>query len=67
MSYEPVCDRLEVFDRHLQVPCQVLAVLHPDNDGLQPVVGDVDGAVEFSFMALGQLNGTYGGFKAQLT
>lgn len=67
LSYDPVCDRLEVLDGHLDVPCQVLAVLHPDDGGLQPVVRDVDGAVEFSFVALGQLDHPYGGFKSQLT
>lgn len=67
LSYDPVCDCLEVLDCHLYVPCQVLAVLHPDDGGLQSVVRDVDGAVEFSFMALGQLYGPYGGFKSQLT
>lgn len=66
VSYDPVCERLEVLDGHSYVPRQVLAVLHPEDGGLQPVVGDVDGAVEFSFMALGQLHGPYGGFKSQL-
>lgn len=67
LSYDPVCERLEVLDGHPYVPCQVLAVLHPDDGGLQPVVRDVDGAVEFSFVALGQLCHPYGGFKSQLT
>lgn len=66
MSYDPVCERLEVLDGHPYVPRQVLAVLHPEDGGLQPVVGDVDGAVELSFMALGQLHSPYGGFKLQL-
>lgn len=67
LSDDPVCDCLEVLDGHLYVPCQVLAVLHPDDGGLQPVIRDVDGAVEFSFVALGQLYGPYGGLKSQLT
>lgn len=67
LSYDPVCDRLEVLDGHLYVPCQVQAVLHPDDGGFQPVVRDVDGAVEFSFVALGQLYGPYRGFKSELT
>lgn len=66
MSYDPVCERLEVLDGHPYVPRQVLAVLHPEDGGLQPVIRDVDGAVEFSFMALGELHGPYGGFKSQL-
>lgn len=66
LSYDPVRDGLEVLDRHLRVPRQVSAVLHPDDGGLQPVVGDVDGAVELGLVALGQLHDPYGGLKAQL-
>lgn len=51
-SYDPVCDGLEIIDHHLYVSRQVLAVLHPEDGGLQPGIGDVDGAVEFGLMAL---------------
>lgn len=67
MSCNPVCGHLEVLDGHKCVSCQVLAVLHPDDGGLQPFVGDVDGAVEMCFVALGQLHQPDGGFKPQLT
>lgn len=51
-SYDHVCDGLELVDHHLCVWRQVQAVLHPEDGGLQPGIGDVDGAVEFSLMAL---------------
>lgn len=51
-SYDPVRDGLELIDHNLHVSCQFLAVPHPDNGGLQPGIGNVDGAVEFSLMAL---------------
>lgn len=47
-----VINSLELIDHHLHVCCQVLAVLHPDDGGLKPVIGDVDGAVELSLIAL---------------
>ena len=64
-SGDPVRDRLELVDHHLHVSRQVLAVLHPDDGGLQPGVGDVDGAVEFGLMALRQLDAADGGLEAQ--
>lgn len=51
-SGDPVCDGLKLIDHHLYISCQVLAVLQPDDGGLEPGIGDVDGAVEFSLMAL---------------
>lgn len=64
-SCDPVCDGLELIHHHLCVPCHVLAVLHPDDGGLKPGIGDVDGAVELSLVALRQLDGAYGGFEVQ--
>lgn len=61
----PVRDGLQLIDHHLHVPSQVLAILHPYDGGLQPDVGDVDGAVEFGLVALGQLDGAYGGLEVQ--
>lgn len=51
-SCDPVRDGLELVDHHLQVCRKFLAVLHPDDGGFQPGVGDVDGAVEFGLVAL---------------
>lgn len=64
-SGDPVCDGLKLIDHHLYISCQVLAVLQPDDGGLEPGIGDVDGAVEFSLMALWQLEGANGGLEVQ--
>lgn len=41
----------EVVDHHLSGRSQLLAILQPDNGGLQPGIGDVNGAVELSPVA----------------
>lgn len=63
--YDPVRDGLKLIDDHLCVPRQVGAVLNPEDGGLQPGIWDVDGAVEFSLMALRQLDRANGGLKMQ--
>lgn len=55
-SCDPIGGGLEVVHHHLYVSCQFLAILHP-GDGLEPAIiwvknGNIDGAVEFSLMAL---------------
>lgn len=51
-SHDSICDGPQIVDHHLSISAQLLAVLHPDDAGLQPSIRDVNGAVEFSFMAL---------------
>ena len=51
-SRDPVRGGGEVVVHHLLVLLQLLTVLHPGDGGLHPGVWDVDGAVEFNFVAL---------------
>lgn len=54
-SYGPVIggiNGLELIDHHLHVRSQVLAVLHPNDSGVKPVIWDVYGAVELSLVSL---------------
>ena len=51
-SRDPIPNGLELIDHHGTLCGQVLAVLLPDDGGVQPGIGDIDGAVEFSFITL---------------
>lgn len=67
VSRNPICEGLELIDRRLHVSRQFLAVLHPYDGGIQPGIGDVDGAVELNLTALRQQDGTNGGLEMQLS
>lgn len=66
-SCDPVCNSMEVIDRHLYIFFQILAILCPGDSGFLPGIRDVDRAVEFHLVALRQVDSACGGFEVQLS